>query len=584
MDEESFYFEMANQTADQAFLLLGLDQISTENLINEIKTESNLKIKYSKLLHILIDRLTVMNQGYCNFPEECKDCIKKVKNIFIQNAYRKEKNIKNINCSDGDFVPDKPKDFLQWVPDQFEIFTSAISRFRSKIDDSQRKIDHILTLNTKRERKSQIEKNDDEEKERLRSKITFLKQKIERMKSENEKLLNQIKLKSQVENNYAQLGESKLTKIDKSIECDSELANLKKKYSLISSQVVELQQQIAKNPFKVRLLTEKLKVAEDTNKELQQVNENLKHELKIKTDDLDQERLNNVSREKKFNEAKEKLSNYANDLMKREKEINDPETRNNIIQSLRLQIKTISDHLSSTEKERDLLKKELEQTSAQNIKNNTENDALKAQCSILQNDNINLKKEIQNLMKKINDYEANGIQLSGQMQQNDLKLFSAESQLKDSKTECNNLKEKLKNLQETICKQNKEIVFLETQLTKTKDILHTTTNKLKGSAHYDDLSLQKIGFLLADALNQKYNPKNARSEVERLIEVAHLEHIKLSETGRVKLNPFNCPILNNNDYFKSNSEKPASSNNIYSKFDELDKELSTFSMKQFGDT
>mgnify|MGYP006962192696 CR=1 FL=1 len=51
MDEESFYFEMANQTADQAFLLLGLDQISTENLINEIKTESNLKIKYSKLLH-----------------------------------------------------------------------------------------------------------------------------------------------------------------------------------------------------------------------------------------------------------------------------------------------------------------------------------------------------------------------------------------------------------------------------------------------------------------------------------------------------------------------------------------------------
>ena len=111
-----------------------------------------------------------------------------------------------------------------------------------------------------------------------------MKQKIERMKSENEKLLNQIKLKSQVENNYAQLGESKLTKIDKSIECDSELANLKKKYSLISSQVVELQQQIAKNPFKVRLLTEKLKVAEDTNKELQQVNENLKHELKIKTD------------------------------------------------------------------------------------------------------------------------------------------------------------------------------------------------------------------------------------------------------------------------------------------------------------
>ena len=201
----------------------------------------------------------------------------------------------------------------------------------------------------------------------------------------------------------------------------------------------------------------------------------------------------------------------------------------------------------------------------------------------MQTDNINHKKEIQNLMKKIDSYEATGAHLSDQMQQNDLKRFSAESQLKDTRIECSSLKEKLKNLQETVCKQNKEIVALETQLTKTKDMLHSTANKLKGSYHHDELSLQKVGFLLADALNQKYNPKNVKSEVERLIEVAHLEHIKLSETGRVKLNPFNCPLVNNSEYFKSNSERQAPVNNIYSKFDELDKELSTFSMKQFGD-
>lgn len=556
MNDKSFFLEMANQTADQAFLLLGLDRVSTENLINEVKAESNLKVKYSKLLHILINRLTLMNQNRCNFPEECKECIQKVKDVFIQNDYIQKRDI--------DFIPSKPKDFLRWIPDQFELFTSTILKFRSKVDNSQKKLDHIITLNKAKD--SRNKSDNDDEKEKLKQKINLLKQKIEKLKSENNFLKqNQIKFQSK-----------------KTIECDSELETLKKKYALISSQVVDLQQQVSKAPFKVRLLTKKLEESENTNKELLQINEKLKHDLRMKTEDLDQEKLNNVSREKKFNEIKEKLSNYANDLMKKEKDLNDTEARDNTLQNLRLQLKTLADHLSSTEKERDELKNELERASAQNLKYNSENDTLKAQCTILQNDNISIRKENQSLLKKIDSYEAEGIKISGQIQQNDLKIFSAESQLKDFKNECNNLKEKLKSLQETICKQNKEIVSLETQLTKTRDLLHSTTNKLKNSGNCsDDLSLQKVGFLLADALNQNYNPKNTRSEIERLIEVAHLEHIKLSETGRVKLNPFDCPVLSNTNSFKSNNADQAPNYNIHSKFDEFNKELSTFSMRQF---
>ena len=49
MENDVYFFrEMADQTAEQAELLLGLDPISTNSLINEIKDEQNLKIKYSK--------------------------------------------------------------------------------------------------------------------------------------------------------------------------------------------------------------------------------------------------------------------------------------------------------------------------------------------------------------------------------------------------------------------------------------------------------------------------------------------------------------------------------------------------------
>ena len=164
-DDESFFFEMANQTADQAFLLLGLDRFSAENLINEIKTETNFRLKYSKLLHVLIDRLTVMNQSHLNFPEECKECIKKVRNIFRQIANNQKKSFSDSSYSDSDFVPSKPKDFLKWIPGQFELFTTKMANFRLRIDKSQKKLDHIMMLNTAKEGKNRNDRNDDVDKD-----------------------------------------------------------------------------------------------------------------------------------------------------------------------------------------------------------------------------------------------------------------------------------------------------------------------------------------------------------------------------------------------------------------------------------
>ena len=165
-------------------------------------------------------------------------------------------------------------------------------------------------------------------------------------------------------------------------------------------------------------------------------------------------------------------------------------------------------------------------------------------------------------MRKV---ESDGFNLNSQLQKNDLQRFSIENQLKESQKKCQQLQETIDALtQKSMC-QTKTIVRLESNLMKTKDEVSELHSQLSITGS-DQLSLQKVGFLLADALCQKYNPKNAKSEVERLIQVAHLEHIKLSETERVKINPFDFPIY-------ETQQQNLSYKQIHSKFDDLDKEL-----------
>ena len=117
-------------------------------------------------------------------------------------------------------------------------------------------------------------------------------------------------------------------------------------------------------------------------------------------------------------------------------------------------------------------------------------------------------------------------------------------------------------------------------LTKTKDQLHSANEKLH-IFNTDTMTLQRYGFLLADAVCQSYNPKNATDEIERLIEVVRHEHIQLSESARVRLNPFQMPVQKSQE----NDSTPESNDQntyktIHSKFDELDHEFSTLVHQQ----
>ncbi|OHT14730.1 hypothetical protein TRFO_02987 [Tritrichomonas foetus] len=519
--EESFFHELADQTADQAQLLLGLDQISTEHLINEIKNDGNLQSKYSKLFHILINRLTVLSQPQNNYPNEFKQTIKTIRKMNNQ-------------------TPTNPKEFLRWIPSQFELFTTTISSLQSKFNDSKRKLNHILKQKEK--------------------KLNY---------NHHHKEYNDINTSPKKENEI---------KTKKSLECDKELTNLKQKYQSISSQVAELKQALSKTPVKEQILQQKLTDALQNIDQLREENDHLKQELKLKSDYLDQEKLMNIAREKKFNEIKQQLANYGNELMKKEKELKDSITSNDVHESLRLQINSLSDHLTYVTKEKDLIENNFKELESKYNALNEENDTLKAQCSVLQNESIIIKKDHQALLDKVKRYEMNDIQLSGQIEQNDLIRHSVESKLKDSQNECNNLKNQIDGFKDTINKQSKEIVRLETNVTKAKDELYKASAKLNQISG-DSVTLQRYGFMLADAVCQHYNPKNAKEEIERLLDVVRSEHIQLSETARVKLNPFQVPINNNSDN-KQNPNEQKSFQAIHSKFDELDKEFASLALQQ----
>ena len=117
----------------------------------------------------------------------------------------------------------------------------------------------------------------------------------------------------------------------------------------------------------------------------------------------------------------------------------------------------------------------------------------------------------------------------------------------------------------TIKQLEKRLLSTETEKIKLNESLRKST--IPNKCEDIELNLKKFGFLLADALCQHFNPSRVKFEVKRLIEVARSEHIQLSESARVLLNPFE--ISNSGSQSNIQNLQPV----LFSKFDELECQL-----------
>ena len=207
--------------------------------------------------------------------------------------------------------------------------------------------------------------------------------------------------------------------------------------------------------------------------------------------------------------------------------------------------------------------------------------------SSMQETLTNLSDENRMLKENIREIEIQNKKLLDECNNQNSSLFSVKqnnSSSNDSVVSIQSIDDSFeiekKTLQDVIKEQDDKIHFLEKKLItaeseKLKQMeMIKQRNKEENNQEMSYLDLKKIGFILAEALCQRYNPGKANSEIQRLIEVARQEHIKLSETVRYPIDPFN----NSNSMMSEPAEKNPIKANIYSKFDELDRELTTFKL------
>jgi DNA repair exonuclease SbcCD ATPase subunit len=109
-------------------------------------------------------------------------------------------------------------------------------------------------------------------------------------------------------------------------------------------------------------------------------------------------------------------------------------------------------------------------------------------------------------------------------------LFCVESLISDNSSLTKQLTEATHRIEDL----RREIIIKDGDLIKLRNV----TSKSQSC----EKKFCQFGFLLADAICQRFNPSRCEEELKRLIDIAHREHIELSETVRVKLNPYSVDL------------------------------------------
>lgn len=533
---------MANQTTEQIQFFLGIDEKSKKILSDEIKNEKSLISKYSKLLHLLVDRISTLSASEINFSRIISDSQEKVRLL----------------------VPGIPSDhnkFLKWVPTQMQKHIDTIQSFQQRVALSQQQIEQAMEHVRKQDEKLR-------EREELQAQLQIEKSVNARIRSEHEDVLNEL--------SDLQQRETKMHK--KCKENEDEMSSMKYKLNEFTEIITKLRQQVSESKVDdtVKALRKENDELNTRILELQCENERLMMDLREKeetearfleqAEKFKKEKLANIAREKKFAELKAKLTKYGNELLMKERELNHFTESGDADESLRLQIKTLSSHLSAASNERDAAVSQL--GALNSLKN--ENETLNSHVRLLTDELRLVRNELAKARAQIDASEAGRCQAKGLLSQRNVDLDSLSVRMNDLQLQLDNAKSELERVQ----KQNKDLVhsrvMAESELTKTKDALNSATQKVK-SIEQNGVTLERHGFALADALCQHFNPRNVENELKRLVEVARDEHIQLSETGRVKLNPFGADFTT-----RPARHEPIS---ITSQFDELENQIQALQMR-----
>ena len=258
--------------------------------------------------------------------------------------------------------------------------------------------------------------------------------------------------------------------------------------------------------------------------------------------------VNNSASESEVRKLIEQSGIHSDDLVESDSEI---PTRLGYSESAMLaKIEKLKAKLDSVTNERDELAERLQM---RNVQTSTTEHTEKIKM---------LSDQLKSESEELEKFKA---QLSHSKSHRSTDLDSLHAKIKALHAKCKELQAQMYKLQERNQELLSERTKFETDLAKTKDSLLIARERLK-AAGGDGLSLQDVGFQLAEALSEPFNPDLVDSEIPRLIKVARSQHVELSETVRTKLNPFEAPS-------RRSSHSSSHHSSVHSRFDDLSNQI-----------
>ena len=533
---------IADQNADRVRFFLGLNQKDADLLIDEIHSEKKVDTKVSKLLRLLVDRLSAYQR-------------------YSSASSTESQNSSSISSTTS--LPQNP-DLLR-MKKKLDSANEELSESLSNVNQDKKEKETIKNLNKKfiekiEKLKGKLEaaKNDKEQMEdslkqqnrKLEEKYIHLKQKYLDSKEEQAKMQNDVDgLKEQLKKFAGVVRKLKTKMTSSSQAVSSQIITDSQSYKASETSGEEASEQTYEEEISSSSTHSSLAHSQDSlrirNLDKKNIRMNYKlqrklHGLPSDSDIPDEYQKMNEKTQAEIQRLKSKnlqlVNNIQIEIHKRKKledVVADLEAQNHDLK-MRIPSSDLEKKLNEKTEKLENIESELSKTKKENQNLQTNYDTLFQTVSILRTEVASLTDERKKLISQIDEHS----KIANEIKQNNLEKDVYKLRYNDIANSKTSVEKKLTNMEEENKRLNREIIRLETQITKLKDELFRANQQIK-VFNEDALTLGRFGFLLADAVCSSYNPRNVECEIERLIQIVRAEHIALSESARFPLDPLN---------------------------------------------
>lgn len=515
---------VADRTAEQARFFLGLQQNDADIIIDQIKGEKSADKKILSLFRLLLDRLSALDRAYScsqlrvesslmksriNNDDDIIQMKNRIDELEKMLAYEKQKGMnisRHINNSSSGF------DELVAVKDELERVRAKYIRAKQVLHNMNN--DPFKQKYEKIQNKYRLLK-----KEALESQcdMEVIKEKLNQFGDVVSDL--KLQIRNKIENGENSSPKSSENANSKSTR--SELGAFDTNFSSDSARIVQL---------------------EAENKKLSEIVKNCTYPvgdaaiLAKTNDEIFYLRNKNIELNRALSECR---------MQKRDFEAQVQELNSMLENQVHpVDYQRLRDSLASISKRCDELQAERTKMDAEllHLRSKTEclireKDTFDQRIEVFRAELATMAEERRNLLAKLDEKTQNEQTLDIKNRQQVLESDTMKMKLNDATYKVKTSIEQIEKLEEENKLLKKEIVRLETQLTKLKDQLYQSNQRNIGIEE-NCYNIKKFGFKLADALCANFNPMYAEEEVDRLIGIVKFEHNELNNTSRMHMNQF----------------------------------------------